>query len=36
VPIDATQLKVVTYKGKTQVGRILIMPVADLQKRAGN
>lgn len=36
VPIDATQLKVVTYKGKTQVGRILIMPVAELQKRAGN
>ncbi len=35
VPIDATQLKVVTYKGKQQVGRILIMPVEELNKRAG-
>ncbi|OOQ60546.1 beta-N-acetylhexosaminidase [Mucilaginibacter pedocola] len=35
VPIDATQLKVVTYKGKQQVGRFLIMPIDELKKRLG-
>lgn len=36
VPVDATQFRVVTYKGKQQVGRMLTMPVAELNKRAGN
>nr|WP_294945513.1 family 20 glycosylhydrolase [uncultured Mucilaginibacter sp.] len=35
VPIDATQLKVITYKGKVPVGRMLIMPIDELNKRAG-
>ena len=34
-PKDATVLKVVTYKGKQQVGRMLNMPVDELNKRAG-
>jgi hexosaminidase len=34
-PVDATQLKVITYKGKQAVGRMLIMPVEELNKRAG-
>ncbi|SDL81579.1 hexosaminidase [Daejeonella rubra] len=34
VPIDAKQLKVITYKDKVLVGRMLTMPVADLKKRA--
>ena len=33
-PIDATQLKVITYKGKELVGRMLTMPIAELKKRA--
>ncbi len=35
VPVDAGVLKVVTYKGKEQVGRILHMPITELNKRAG-
>ena len=33
-PKDAVQLKVVTYKGDRQVGRIIAMPIEELQKRA--
>lgn len=33
-PIDAKQLKVITYKGKEPVGRMLTMPIAELRKRA--
>jgi hexosaminidase len=34
-PKDASLLKVVTYRGKTLVGRMLIMPIDELNKRAG-
>ena len=34
-PKDAVMLKVVTYKGKKQVGRFNHMPVEELRKRAG-
>ncbi len=33
-PIDAVQLKVITYKGKNPVGRMLTMPVSELKTRA--
>lgn len=33
-PIDAKQLKLITYKGKTPVGRMITMPIAELRKRA--
>jgi hexosaminidase len=33
-PIDAKQLKVITYRGKEAVGRMLTMPIAELKKRA--
>jgi hexosaminidase len=33
-PKDAVQLKVVSYKGDKQVGRIIVMPIEELQKRA--
>ncbi len=33
-PIDAKQLKVITYKGNVPVGRMLTMPIAELRKRA--
>ncbi len=33
-PKDAVQLKVITYKGKEPVGRMIAMPIAELQKRA--
>jgi hexosaminidase len=33
-PKDAVQLKVVTYKGDKQVGRIIAMPISELQQRA--
>jgi len=33
-PKDASQLKVITYKGKEPVGRMIVMPIAELQKRA--
>lgn len=34
VPIDAKQLKVITYKDKVPVGRMITMPIAELKKRA--
>ncbi|MBG6237008.1 hexosaminidase [Pedobacter sp. CAN_A7] len=33
-PKDATQLRVITYKGKEPVGRMLTMPIEELKKRA--
>ncbi|HEU4901664.1 MAG TPA: family 20 glycosylhydrolase [Flavisolibacter sp.] len=33
-PKDAVQLKVVTYKGDKQVGRVIAMPIEELKKRA--
>ncbi len=33
-PKDAVMLKVVTYRGKKQVGRLITMPVREWQKRA--
>jgi hexosaminidase len=33
-PIDAKQLKVITYRGNMPVGRMLTMPIAELKKRA--
>lgn len=35
VPKDATQLRVITYRGKTPIGRMITMPVDELNKRAG-
>ena len=34
VPKDAGMLKVITYKGKQPVGRMLNMPIDELNKRA--
>ena len=34
-PKDATMLKVITYRGKQPVGRMLNMPIEELNKRAG-
>ncbi|MBB5440886.1 hexosaminidase [Pedobacter sp. AK017] len=34
-PKDATMLKVITYRGKNQVGRMMNMPIEELNKRAG-
>ncbi|HTN00023.1 MAG TPA: family 20 glycosylhydrolase [Pedobacter sp.] len=34
-PIDATVLKVITYRGKNPVGRMMNMPIEELNKRAG-
>ena len=33
-PKDASMLRVITYKGKQPVGRLISMPIAELQKRA--
>lgn len=33
VPKDATQLKVITYRGKEPIGRMITMPVAELKRR---
>ncbi len=33
-PTDAAQLKVVTYRGKKQMGRQIAMPIEELKKRA--
>lgn len=33
-PKDATTLKVITYRGKEAVGRMMVMPVEELTKRA--
>lgn len=35
VPKDAKLLRVITYKGKKPVGRMLTMPIEELNKRAG-
>ncbi len=35
IPKDATQLRVITYRGKEPVGRMITMPVAELQRRVG-
>jgi len=35
VPKDASLMRVITYKGKKPVGRMLTMPVDELNKRAG-
>ena len=32
-PVDATKLRVITYKGKEPVGRMLTMPIEELKKR---
>jgi hexosaminidase len=34
-PKDAVMLRVVSYKGKQQMGRIISVPIADLEQRAG-
>lgn len=34
-PKDAVRFRVVTYRGKEQIGRQLLIPIADLNKRAG-
>jgi len=34
-PIDAKVLKVITYRGKKPIGRIMNMPIEELEKRAG-
>ena len=34
VPIDAKQLKLITYRGNMPIGRMLTMPVEELKKRA--
>ena len=35
IPIDASTMKVVTYRGDKQVGRLLVFPIAEMKKRAG-
>lgn len=35
VPKDASTMKVVTYRNNKQMGRMMVMPVAELKKRAG-
>jgi hexosaminidase len=35
VPKDATQLRVITYKGKEPIGRMVTMPVEELRRRLG-
>lgn len=35
VPKEATQLKVITYRGKEPVGRMISMPVSELYNRVG-
>ncbi|MDB5288460.1 MAG: beta-N-acetylhexosaminidase [Mucilaginibacter sp.] len=34
VPIDATQLRVITYRGNKPIGRMVTMPIEELNKRA--
>jgi hexosaminidase len=34
-PVDAKVLKVITYRGKQPVGRMMNMPIEELNKRAG-
>lgn len=35
IPKDASNLKVITYRGNEAVGKLIVMPVAEMQKRAG-
>jgi hexosaminidase len=35
VPKDAATMKVVTYRGNKQMGRLLVFPIAEMKKRAG-
>jgi len=35
-PKDAVMLKVITYRGKEPIGRMISMPVSEMQKRADN
>ncbi|HEX6848009.1 MAG TPA: family 20 glycosylhydrolase [Chitinophagaceae bacterium] len=35
IPIDASTMKVVSYKGGKQVGRLIVFPIAEMKKRAG-
>jgi hexosaminidase len=35
-PKDAVMLKVITYRGKEPMGRMISMPIADLENRADN
>lgn len=35
IPKDAANLKVITYRGKQQVGKMITMPVAEMKRRAG-
>jgi hexosaminidase len=35
VPEDATQLRVITYRGKEPIGRMVTMPIAELKRRLG-
>jgi hexosaminidase len=35
VPIDASTLKVITYRGDKQLGRLIVFPIEEMKKRAG-
>ena len=35
IPVDASTMKVVTYRGDKQVGRLIVFPIAEMKKRAG-
>ena len=35
VPKDASNLRVITYRDGKQVGKLIVMPIAELNKRAG-
>jgi hexosaminidase len=35
VPKDASTMKVITYRGDKQMGRLIVFPIAEMKKRAG-
>jgi hypothetical protein len=35
VPKDASTMKVITYRGDKQTGRLIVFPSAEMKKRAG-
>jgi hexosaminidase len=35
VPKDASFMKVITYRNNKPLGRMMVMPIAELRKRAG-
>jgi len=35
VPKDAVTMKVITYRGNKQMGRLIVFPIAEMKKRAG-